>query len=211
MTARVDLPRLHIVTDDALLTGDDFISVAGPVLQEGGGRVALHLRGPSAPGRRVWEVANALSAIAADTGSLLVINDRIDVALGVDSEAVQLGERSLDIGIVRQIVNRPLLIGKSIHSATDASRAKKDGADYLLAGTLYRSASHPGRAPAGLGWLPDVTALGLPIIGIGGIDREKVSEAMGAGLWGVAVVSAVWRSADPSRSTRELLEAIEKQ
>ena len=84
------------------------------------------------------------------------------------------------------------------------------GADFLLAGTLYPSASHPGAGGSGVEWLRRVPAAGGRLIGIGGVTPERGGEVLGAGAHGVAVISAIWNAERPReallRFIRELYE-----
>ncbi|MGO8672034.1 MAG: thiamine phosphate synthase [Capsulimonadaceae bacterium] len=90
------------------------------------------------------------------------------------------------------------MIGRSIHSVENAMRAEKAGADYVVAGTIFASPSHPDTPPAGLDFLAAVcSAVSIPVIAIGGITPENVSECLRAGARGVAVLSRIMRAVDP--------------
>ncbi len=209
------IPRLHLVTDDRVLSAAGFTSAAGAALTAGAGRVAFHLRGPRNSGRRLWEAAKALRSVTADLGVPLIVNDRVDLALVIPSAGAHLGSRSLPPAVARSLLGRSALIGHSVHSVAEATQicSEPDASlDYLIAGSLYSTASHPDRAPMGpellhalRSALPDI-----PLVGIGGVTSDRIPDVLAAGGHGVAVIGAVWRAADPAEAVRELLEAIDR-
>jgi thiamine-phosphate pyrophosphorylase len=201
------LPRLHIVTDDALLGEPDFAARAAALLDAGGGDVALHLRAATLPARAFLELAEPLAVEALRTGALLQINDRIDVALAVRCGA-HLGVRGIPLPEARRLLgNAPL--GYSAHGTEEARIAEADGADYLFLGTIFPTASHPDRTAAGPALLErTVPAARVPVLAIGGITPERARQARAAGAYGVAVISGVWGAPDPEAALREYLDAI---
>lgn len=205
---RSALPRLHLVSDDAVAARGDFVTLAAALMRLAGGRLALHLRAPRASGRRLWELARVLRDAARESGSLLLVNDRVDVALAVDADGVQCGARSLDPATARRLVGEGVWLGASVHDAAAAARAAAAGADFLLAGTLFATDSHPGRPGAGTDWLGTVATLGLPVIGIGGVSVERVGEVLGAGAAGVAVLGGIWAAARPETALRDYMNAL---
>lgn len=201
------LPRLHVVTDDAILARPDFEDQAGAVLSAGGSRVAMHIRGPRTAGRALFSRAEAVARVAATTHSWVVVNDRIDVALAVGARAVHLGRRSMPIEDTRRLLPPGVAIGVSIHEPGEGADAAVQGADFLFAGTLYRSASHPERPGSGLRWLRELAG-GPPVIGIGGIGIDRVEEVLRAGAYGVAAIRAVWEAESPERAVTDFLDRL---
>jgi thiamine-phosphate pyrophosphorylase len=87
----------------------------------------------------------------------------------------------------------------------EAAAAVAEGADFLLVGSIYETASHPGRPAAGLGLVRAAAALGRPVIAIGGIDAARAREARAAGAYGVAAITAIWHAVDPAAAALALL------
>jgi thiamine-phosphate diphosphorylase len=143
------LPRLHLVTDDAVLALPDFVRAAGAVVQAGGPRVALHVRGHATPAATLFVLGTALRDATRASGALLFVNDRVDIAACVAADGVQLGRRSLPIDAARRVMPAAL-IGCSVHSARDAALAAGSGTDFVVAGTIWPTASHPQRAASGV-------------------------------------------------------------
>lgn len=207
------LPRLHLITDDAVLASPGFLDGARWVLREQGAGVALHLRGHGTSAGILYELARALVAEARETGGWVLVNDRVDVALAVGAAGVQLGRRSIPVRAARDVLGAGARIGYSAHDPDEAAAARRDGADFIVLGAIWETASHPGERPAGLELLRAATArAAAPIIAIGGVTPERVAEAVATGAYGVAVLGGVWRAADPAAAAaayREALQAAE--
>lgn len=202
------LPPLHVVTDDAVLASADFAARARDVLAAGGPRLVLHLRGPATDGARLYALAKVLIDPARSSGALLFANDRVDVALTAGLDGVQLGRRSLPAAVARGLLPHDRWLGVSVHDVASARAASGD-ADYLVVGTVFATASHPGRAGSGPAGVAQVrAAVGLPILAIGGITVERVPEVLLAGARGVAVLRGIWSASDPAAAVADYLGAL---
>jgi thiamine-phosphate diphosphorylase len=176
--------------------------VARALAAGGGERLALHARGRSLSGLEHHDLAVRLSACPP---ARLFVNDRLDVALAAGAAGVQLGAVSLDPRDARRLEPR-WWIGKSVHDLDEAAAARAGGADYLLVGPLYSTATHPDREPLGLARLGPIVSLGLPVIAIGGVTPPRVGEVRRAGAYGVAAIRALWDAPDPAAAARQMLE-----
>lgn len=198
------IPPLHVVTDDAVVARGDFLHAAQRVIEAGGPLLVFHLRAPGASGRRMYELARALlDAVMASDGRL-VVNDRVDVALAA-ADGAQVGARGLHPRDARRVLGPDDLLGVSVHSVDEARAAQADRADFVLAGTIWPTPSHPDRPGAGIGLIRDVVALGIPTVAIGGVTPERAVEAREAGAAGVAVIRGVWDAPDPTAAVAEYL------
>ena len=102
-----------------------------------------------------------------------------------------------------------LITGRSVHGVEAARRAEAEGADYVILGTVFPSASHPGGPTGGLKLVADAArAVSIPVIGIGGITAENAAEVISAGASGIAVISAIIEQHDPEAAARGLARAI---
>ncbi len=143
--------------------------------------------------------------------ALLIINDRLDVALAVDADGVHLPSDSLPACVVKKLGGGRLLVGRSVHSVEEAVAAESDGVDYLILGTIYGTASHPGRPPSGPGLIEAVKArVRTHLYAIGGISASNADEVMRAGADGVAVIRAILGGPDPRAAARELAGIVER-
>ncbi len=177
--------------------------------EAGGDALALHLRPRSASVRRCWELAGTLTPVAARTGGWIVINGRTDVAKLVDADAVQLGHGALPIDAARELLGRDCAIGVSVHSEQEARQADEAGADFLLLGTIFPTASHPGEPGSGVSIIRGCAGLTAPVIAIGGIDERRISTVVEAGASGVAVIRAVWDDDEPADAVRRLIAELD--
>lgn len=203
------VPRLHIVTNEAIVTREGFARTARELLSAGGSAVALHLRARSLSGRALWDAAEVCTAAGAASGSPLIVNDRIDVALGCGARGVQLGRASIAVADARALLGPDRWIGASVHDAREARAAQADGADFVFAGTLYPSASHPGRPGAGPERIESMTDVTIPIIGIGGITPERIGQVRASGAAGVAVITGIWDAPSPVAALERYLSELE--
>ena len=141
--------------------------------------------------------------------ALLIVNDRVDIALLSGADGVQLGENGLDAASVRRLVGSEMLIGRSVHSVEGAEEAELAGADFLVLGTIFETASHPGADTGGLDLVRDVAGkVRIPVIGIGGISESKVAGLVESGAAGAAVISAISMASDPKSTSLKIWETM---
>jgi thiamine-phosphate diphosphorylase len=198
------LPPLHIVTDDEVVGRPDFVDRARLILEMGGPDVGFHLRAPRASGRRLHDLACVIGN-PVDRGAVLLVNDRIDVALAV-ADGAQVGARGVRVRDARRMLGPDRLLGASVHTAAGAIDAAAEGADFVIAGTIWQTASHPGRKGAGLELIREIAKSDVPVIAIGGVTPARAVEARQAGASGIAVIRGVWDAAEPAEAVREYLE-----
>jgi thiamine-phosphate pyrophosphorylase len=199
---------LHVVTDDDVLARPDFAANAEAVLRCGSG-VALHLRGPSIDAGTLLRLAVRLRPVAVEADSVLLVNDRVDVAMEARLDGVHLGRRSMPVGAARRILPPHALVGASVHDPERAREAWSEGADYLIVGTIFSTPSHPGRTGDGTIHLKRVGASGVgPLIAIGGVTVDRLAACIRAGAHGVATLRGVWDSEDPAAWASTYLDRI---
>lgn len=152
------------------------------------GASIIQLRIPGAPARRLEKEARALIATSHVP---VLVGSRVDVALAVGAIGVHLPEADIAVAEARRLLGPDRLVGRSVHSVAAAVEAAAQGADYVLFGPVFESASHPGRAPAGLDALREVcSAVGIPVLAVGGVDGRRGDEVRAAGAGGYAGIGA---------------------
>jgi thiamine biosynthesis protein ThiS len=201
------LPRLHAVTDDRVVAAGGVAGRAAVLAAAAGPELAVHVRSRVLGGAALLDVARAVGAALAPHGSWLVVNGRADVARAAGARALQLGRGGLAVPDVRRVAPG-LAVGRSVHDAAEARAAAAEGADYLVAGPLFATASHPGEPAAGPALLRDAAAAGLPVVAIGGLAPGTARAALDAGAWGVAAVRALWDAPDPVAAARAFLAVL---
>lgn len=192
------LPRLHAVTDGAVLALED-LPVRAAALAAVGSALAIHVRDRAAPAGVLARHTDRIQRLAAPPEAAVFASARLDIAATLGTQGLQLGQADLPPREVREALAGRWQgwLGVSVHSAEEARAARDDGADYLLAGNIFETGSHPGRPARGLGFVEEVAALGLPVIAIGGLTAGRAGPARDAGAWGVAAISALWYAQDP--------------
>jgi thiamine-phosphate diphosphorylase len=176
-------------------------------------RIAVHLRARMTAAD-LFDVARDLSARAWVSGGWCVVNGRPDIALAASAQGVQLGRTALRVSDVRPLLpeHSGVGIGASVHSSAEAARAARQGADYIVVGTIYPTPSHPGESgsgPAGVEAVREAVDE-MPVFAIGGIDESRVAELTAAGASGVVVGRAVWGAADPVEAAEGLMEELKR-
>ena len=200
-------PCLCLVTDRRVARDKDDLAdrVAAAVA---GGVDLVQLREKDLPGGQLLKLAAALEERIGGCARLMV-NERVDVAAALPAAGVQLGESALPVAAARRLLGPDALLGRSIHSLDGAGQAVADGADFLIAGTVYASGSHPGEPPAGPELISQIAAVtDIPVIGIGGITADNVGEVMQAGAFGAAVITNILAAADPEGAAARLKAAM---
>ncbi|HEU5395449.1 MAG TPA: thiamine phosphate synthase, partial [Candidatus Methylomirabilis sp.] len=170
------------------------------------------LREKDLPARDLCRLAEDLLVLTRAAGALLLINDRLDVALGVGADGVHLTRRSLPPAAVRPLLRPGMLLGVSCHSREEAVEAVQGGADFVLLGPIFATPSKaPYGPPARLDLIRRVRpAVPCPLLGVGGITAANAAEVLAAGADGVAAISAVMAAPDVRAATRALLAAVRR-
>ena len=198
------LPRVHAYTNAGLLADAD-LGIRAAAIAAGGPAVALHARARGESGAFLAAAAARLVALARSPEAATLVSGRSDIAAGVGAQGVQLARGDVKPADARRVM-RHGWIGCSVHSREEATEAVHDGADFLVVGSVYPTASHPGRPPGGLDLVREAAGLGIPVIAIGGITPPRAWEVRSAGAYGVAAIGALWGAPDPAAATVALLE-----
>jgi thiazole tautomerase (transcriptional regulator TenI) len=203
------LPVVHAVTSDEIVLRDDFIDVACAVMATLGPRGALHLRAGRVTAARLQTLAGGLEAAQAITGAWLVVNDRVDLALGTRARGAQLTSRSLRVADARRAA--PILaLGASVHSLDEARVAASEGATWLVAGHVFATQSHPGEEGRGISFVRALAAaVTIPVVAIGGVRPEHCRVLRAAGAYGLAVIRGIWDAPNAERAASDYLSAYD--
>ncbi len=206
--ARPAIPRLHLITNRALCAERGQVAIVAEAARAGIG--AVQLREKDLDHAALLREATSLKEVLGATP--LIVNGSAKVAQSVGAAGLHLSGDGGTIAAARMALGPAGLIGRSVHSVEEASHAADDGADYLIVGTIYGTASKPGRPPAGLPLVTAVVrAVTIPIIAIGGIDEGTVAATLAAGAWGVAVMSGVLCATEPGEAVKRLRAIIDKE
>ncbi len=170
-----------------------------------GGATAFQLREKTLSGRDLYEEARALQELCARRGKLFIVNDRLDIALAADADALHLGPRDLPLAEAARLWPRRKILGASVNNPHEAEAALEAGADYLGVGALFPTGTKGDARPLDRAALKSIVALGAPMVVIGGINLENAAEAWATGADGLAVISALAGADDPAEAAAKLI------
>ncbi|HSM91428.1 MAG TPA: thiamine phosphate synthase [Anaeromyxobacteraceae bacterium] len=198
------IPPVHLITDRALAADlPARVREASRGLPRG--RIAFHLREKDLGGRALLALARALRRACDEAGQLLVVNDRLDVAVAAGADGVPLPAAGIPAAEARRLLGPGALVGSSCHSRADVEAALAGGASYATFSPIYDTPSkRPYGPPVGVEALRDAVAVGLPLVALGGIDAVTAPEVRAAGAAGVAAIRAWLVGEDPAAAVRAL-------
>jgi thiamine-phosphate pyrophosphorylase len=199
---------LYLVTDRNATSGRPLFEVLEECLDAG--VRAIQLREKDLSGRELYKLASELRTLTRRSRARLLINDRIDIALAVGADGVQLPSDSFPPTEARRLLGSGKLIGVSTHSLDQAKSAEKEGADFIVFGPVFDTPSKRGYGPPlGIDALANAAdSLGKPVFAIGGIRVEDVPKLRKAGARGVAAISAILSSPEPGKIVRRFINAL---
>ncbi|MFN2257179.1 MAG: thiamine phosphate synthase, partial [Desulfuromonadaceae bacterium] len=200
---------LYLITDRQLMRPDQNFYEVLEQLMVAGVRM-VQLREKDLPARELYTMALRLRAITQRHNGLLLINDRVDIALAVNADGVHLRNNSLPPGVVRKLLGSDKLIGVSTHSTEEITMAAKQNADFATYGPVFHTPSKAGYgAPRGLTELQGACgASALPVYALGGIAVTNTPAVMTTGTYGVAVISNLMSATNPTPVCQKLINAI---
>lgn len=214
------LGRLYLITDQRAVGDRDLVEVVQTALAAvPAGAMLVQLRARELCAGALLALARRLRAITAARGALLLVNDRLDVALAAHADGVHLPEQGLDIATVRAVAGPGFLVGASRHSAVEAAAAAGAGADLVVCGPVWPTPSKPGATPLGVDALAEaaagVAASAAPgrcthLFALGGVDTpERARAARAAGAHGIASIRAFCAAGDLRTATAAMYAAVD--
>jgi thiamine-phosphate pyrophosphorylase len=198
---------LYLVTDQALLGGKQLAETVDRAIQ--GGVTVVQLREKNLSSLEFFQVAREIKTVTDKYGVPLIVNDRADIALAVDAAGLHVGQADLPVGVARQLLGPDKIIGVSVANRTEAILAAGQGADYLGGGAIFPTNT---KTDADYVSLTDLAAIKqevtIPVVAIGGINGNNITEVMASGADGAAVVSAIVAAQDPYKAAAALEKLV---
>lgn len=201
--------RLCVITDPTLGRGRPHSDIVERAIEGGADMIQFRDKLLRDPERT--DAAKELQIVCHVAGAPLIINDHIDVAVTVDAAGVHVGQTDASIAEARAALGEDRIVGASTGNVAQARAAEAAGADYIGFGHIYPTGSKDKPTPpVGLVALAEVCrAVTIPVLAIGGINLDNVSEVIAAGAWGVAVIGAVTGAEDPREAAALMKARIE--
>lgn len=201
--AKKDL-LLYAVTDRRWLAdGETLYQVVEQAID--GGVTFVQLREKGLAKDLFLEEAKEIKKLCNARKIPFVINDSVEIALAMDADGVHVGQSDMEAGDVREKLGPNKIIGVSAQTVEQAKLAEAHGADYLGVGAVFATGSKDDAVEVGPQTLRDICqAVSIPVIAIGGISKENVSQLTGSGICGIAVISAIFAQKDVKAASKEL-------
>ncbi len=200
---------LYAVTDRHWLEGRTLYEVVKESLD--GGATFIQLREKNLDEESFLQEAKEIQKLCKEYSVPFVINDNVDIAKEIDADGVHVGQSDMEAGDVRAKLGPDKIVGVSAGTVEEAVLAEKRGADYLGVGAVFPTGSKDDATEVSHDTLKAICeAVSIPVIAIGGITQENVSELAGNGICGIAVISAIYGQKDIKKATENLKEATIK-
>ncbi|MBZ7961311.1 MULTISPECIES: thiamine phosphate synthase [Campylobacter] len=203
MKNNLDL-KLYLVSNRGKRSDETFLNILEDAIK--GGVDIIQLREKELNSREFYELGKKVQKLCRIYKIPFLINDRIDIALALNADGVHLGQDDLDIKIARDLLGEEKIIGLSLKTLKQLDFIKS--ADYLGCGAIKATPTKESSLIS-LEILKQICKKSsIPVVAIGGIDQEMISELKGIDLAGIAVVRAIMDANDPYLSAKKLKEAF---
>lgn len=194
---------LYGVTDRGNLHGKTLLQQVEESLK--GGVTLVQLREKHLSFQEFLEEAKEMKELCHKYGVPLLINDNVEICIESGADGVHVGQKDMEAGAVREKLGKDKIIGVSARTVEQAMAAQNAGADYLGVGAVFSTSTKEDAKPLDHEILKAITkAVDIPVVAIGGISSENVSQLKGTGIDGVAVVSAIYGKENPKEAAENL-------
>ena len=200
---------IYLITDERI-AGKPHERIVEEALE--GGIRFFQFRDKSSSTRELWKKGRKIRELTDKYSAILIVNDRVDIALSIDADGVHLGKEDLPLRKTREILGEDKIVGITVRSEKEAVTSMEEGADYVSIGPIFPTASKKGLpSPLGLEILKETRKIveGI-LVAIGGITLYTLSEVKSTGVDGVAVISGILEGGDIERKAREWVKAWEE-
>jgi len=203
---------LYAILDRQFLVGRDEMDIAGQIIK-GGARI-IQLRDKSRFYRdkegELLLVARKLKELCSQADVLFIINDYLDLAIAVDADGLHVGQEDLPLPVIRRELPIDKIVGCSVTTLSQATKAQAEGADYIAVGSIFPTATKKGATVVGVDMLKELKrTVSTPLVAIGGINQNNIGEVVSAGADAVAVISAVLGEGDVRGAVQELIAKMD--
>ena len=196
---------VYLVTDHRNKTDEEFLNIIEEAIK--GGTTIVQLREKTASTKDFYQLALKVKEITSKYDVPLLINDRIDIAIAVDSEGVHIGQDDMPADIARKIIGEDKILGVSASTVEEAKKAEIDGADYIGSGAVFPTATKDDADSVSKEELKEIVdSIDIPAVAIGGINLENAGTLKDTGIAGFSVVSAIMSADDPKEASQKLRE-----
>lgn len=176
-----------------------------------GGTTFLQLREKNLSDEEFKSEAEEIKKICAEYKVPFVINDNVELAKEIDADGVHVGQDDMNASNVRQIIGNDKILGVSVQTVEQAILAEKQGADYLGVGAVFSTSTKSDAVEVPYEMLQKIcSAVKIPVVAIGGINKSNVNQLAKSGICGIAVISAIFAEKNILEATKELKNIVKK-
>ena len=199
---------LYVILDRQFLVGRNELDVAGQII-EGGARI-IQLRDKQSKKRELLPVAQKLRELCSQADVLFIMNDYLDLATAVDADGLHVGQEDLPLPVIRRELPIDKIVGCSVTTLPQATKAQAEGTDYIAVGSIFPTATKDGATVVGVDMLKELKrTVSTPLVAIGGINQNNIGEVVSAGAYAVAVISAVLGEKDIKGAVQKLIAKMD--
>jgi len=199
---------LYVILDRQFLAGRDELDIAGQII-EGGAKV-IQLRDKQGKKGELLLIAQKLEELCSQAGVLFIINDYLDLAMAVDADGLHIGQEDLPLPVVRRELPIDRIVGCSVTTLSQATKAQNEGADYIAVGSIFPTTTKKKAIVVGVDMLKELKRIvSTPVVAIGGINQNNIGEVVAAGADAVAVISAVLGEKDVIGAVQKLVAKMD--
>ena len=201
--------RLYAVTDRAWVGRQTLLQQVESALK--GGATCIQLREKALSDQAFFQEALEIKTVCKRYGVPFLINDNIDVAIQCGADGVHVGQGDRKPQEARRMIGPDKILGVSAQTVEQAVEAERSGADYLGVGAVFATTTKLDAKPVSYETLKEIChAVTIPVVAIGGISKRNLLQLSGAGVDGVALVSAIFSAQDIEAECRELRALSQK-
>ncbi len=200
---------LYLVTDSREKSEEEFLNVIEEALK--GGVSVVQVREKELELIPFYERAKAVKELTDKYDVPLIINDRLSICIGLGANGAHIGQDDLDGEIARDILGPDRILGISASTVEEAIKAERDGADYIGCGAVFPTSTKEDADSVTISEFKKIKeSVDIPVLAIGGITEDNVSELNDSSADGICVVSAIMNSKDPKEASENLLKEFNK-
>lgn len=194
---------MYFITDSTNYSEEEFLYRVEQALM--GGITLLQLREKDKSTREYMDLAEKVHTLTKKYNVPLIIDDRVDVALAIDSEGVHVGQSDMPVSIARKLMGDDKIVGATTKTVPQALEAYEQGADYLGVGAIYPTTTKVKTVLTSTETLGNIcSAVPIPVNAIGGLNKDNIDVLKGIPIAGICVVSAIMKADDPKQAAVEL-------
>lgn len=209
MKMNPEILRVYAVTDRSWTGKYTLLEQVEQALK--GGATCIQFRDKTLDEEAFLEEAKKMKALCEKYHVPLIINDHVEIAVKCQADGVHVGQKDMKASAVREIVGENMIIGVSARTVEQAVEAERAGADYLGSGAVFGIATKTDAKKLSLETLKDICqAVQIPVVAIGGVQKENLPKLAGTGVKGTALVSAVFSAQDIEEECRQLRRITEE-